>query len=132
MAMTDPISAADWGPARARHLLNRAGFGLTDARVAEMAALSPEAAVARLVDYETLPEASAEPVPVNRVSRQDIEIRPSYVTVPAGHRLRLVVKTGDTPHLLPPPMKQLDLLLGAYDLQNNATNPSYLDLSVSP
>jgi hypothetical protein len=85
-----------------------------------------------LYPHHPFTEASAEPVPVNRVSRQDIEIRPSYVTVPAGHRLRLVVKTGDTPHLLPPPMKQLDLLLGAYDLQNNATNPSYLDLSVSP
>ena len=77
-------------------------------------------------------QASASPVPVNQVSRQDIEIRPSFVTVPAGHRLRLVLKTGDTPHLLPPPMKQLELLLGIYDIQSNATSPSYVDLSVSP
>jgi putative CocE/NonD family hydrolase len=77
-------------------------------------------------------QASASPVPVNQVSRQDIEIRPSFVTVPAGHRLRLVLKTGDTPHLLPPPMKQLELLLGIYDIQSNATSSSYVDLTVSP
>ena len=85
-----------------------------------------------LYPHHPFTEDSAEPVPVNQVSRQDIEIRPSFVTIPAGHRLRLVVKTGDTPHLLPPPMKQLDLLLGVYDLQDNASHPSYLDLSVSP
>lgn len=61
MAMTDPISAADWGPARARHLLNRAGFGLTAARVAELAALTPEAAVARLVDYDAIATTLPEP-----------------------------------------------------------------------
>jgi len=75
-------------------------------------------------------EASATPVPVNQVSRQDIEIRPSFVTIPAGHRLRLVLKSGDTPHLLPPPMKQTELLLGIYGIQNNATYPSFLDISV--
>ncbi|MBO9520276.1 MAG: CocE/NonD family hydrolase [Nocardioidaceae bacterium] len=71
---------------------------------------------------------SASPVPTSGVGRQDIEIRPSFVTIPAGHRLRLVLKTGDTPHLLPPPMRQAELLLGVYGIQNNATSPSYLDL----
>jgi putative CocE/NonD family hydrolase len=85
-----------------------------------------------LYPHHPYTQASASPVPVNQVSRQDIEIRPSFVTVPAGHRLRLVLKTGDTPHLLPPPMKQLELLLGMYDIQSNATSPSYVDLSVTP
>lgn len=76
--------------------------------------------------------ASATPVPVGKVTRYDIEIRPSFVTVPAGHRLRLVVKTGDTPHLLPPPTKQLDLLGGIYGVQHNAATPSFLTLTTVP
>lgn len=49
----------------------------------------------------------------------------------AGHRLRVVVKTGDTPHLLPPPMKLPELLLGIYGIQRNATSPSWIDLQVA-
>jgi hypothetical protein len=29
-------------------------------------------------------------------------------------------------------MKQLELLLGIYDIQSNATSSSYVDLTVSP
>lgn len=49
-----PISAADWSYDRAAHLLERAGFGGTPAEIAALAALTPEQAVARLVDYEQI------------------------------------------------------------------------------
>ncbi len=51
-----PVSAADWSPRHARHLLNRAGFGVPEERIAELAALSPEAAVATLLEYENTPD----------------------------------------------------------------------------
>ena len=45
-----PISAADWNPAKARHLLERAGFGGTPEEIAALAALTPQAAVRRIVE----------------------------------------------------------------------------------
>ncbi|MFS3128992.1 CocE/NonD family hydrolase [Nocardioides sp. Bht2] len=74
-----------------------------------------------IVPYHPLTQASASPVPTGATTRYDIEIRSSFVTVPAGHRLRLKVKTGDTPHLLPPPMKLVELLGGAYTVQPGST-----------
>ena len=47
-----PIKPADWNRARARHLLNRAGFGGTPEDIDRLAAMTPAAAVERLVDYE--------------------------------------------------------------------------------
>lgn len=50
MAALDPIAQDQWNLATARHLLNRAGFGIPHGRAAELAALTPEEAVARLLD----------------------------------------------------------------------------------
>ena len=47
-----PIKPADWNRARARHLLDRAGFGGTPEDIDRLAAMTPAAAVERLVDYE--------------------------------------------------------------------------------
>jgi hypothetical protein len=55
-----PIAPGDWTPARAAHLLERAGFGATPDEIARFAALTPQQAVDRLVDYETT-DASALP-----------------------------------------------------------------------
>ena len=49
-----PISATDWSYDRAAHLLERAGFGGTPEEIAALAALTPEQAVAHLVDYERI------------------------------------------------------------------------------
>ena len=51
-----PLDARDWNAVKARHLLERAGFGGTPAEVAALAALTPEAAVRRLVYFEGGPE----------------------------------------------------------------------------
>jgi uncharacterized protein (DUF1800 family) len=50
-----PIAEDDWSYDRAAHLLERAGFGGTPAEVAALAAMTPEEAVAHLVDYEAIP-----------------------------------------------------------------------------
>ena len=49
-----PIGASDWSYERARHLLERAGFGGTPDEIAALAAMTPEAAVDRLVNYEAV------------------------------------------------------------------------------
>ncbi|KAF0246735.1 MAG: hypothetical protein FD180_406 [Planctomycetota bacterium] len=47
-----PIAPDAWNPALARHLLNRAGFGIPLHQVELLAALTPEVAVARFVDFD--------------------------------------------------------------------------------
>src|SRR5712691_6032435 len=49
-----PISASGWSFDRAAHLLERAGFGGTPEDIARLAAMSPQAAVAALVDYQSV------------------------------------------------------------------------------
>ena len=51
-----PISAADWNRDKAAHLLERAGFGGTPEEVDRLAAMTPQAAVNRLVNYAAIPD----------------------------------------------------------------------------
>ncbi len=50
-----PITAGDWNADRARHLLERAGFGGTPEEVARLARLSPRQAVDSLVEFGRIP-----------------------------------------------------------------------------
>jgi len=50
-----------WDEAAARHLLNRAGFGVPLAAVSQLAAMKPDDAVAAFVDYERFPVTTKEP-----------------------------------------------------------------------
>lgn len=70
-------------------------------------------------------------VPIGEVVRYDIEIRPIYETIPAGHRVRLVLQTGDTPHLTPSPLKLVNMLGGLYHVQHNDVHQSWIDLPVT-
>ena len=49
-----PIGPGDWSYDRAAHLLERAGFGGTPDEIRQLAGLSPEAAVDRLVNYRAI------------------------------------------------------------------------------
>src|SRR5215468_604274 len=55
-----PIAAADWSFDRAAHLLERAGFGGAPEDIARLAAMTPQQAVAALVDY---PPTATGPLP---------------------------------------------------------------------
>jgi len=59
---TERISQEEWDLQKARHLLNRAGFGVTHDLALRLAALSPEDAVRYLVYYEDkrLPETAPD------------------------------------------------------------------------
>ena len=59
--MLKPLSAKAWNQASAAHLLNRAGFGGTRSDVQKLAALTPDQAVSRLLDYENIPDETPNP-----------------------------------------------------------------------
>jgi len=56
-----PIAPSDWTYDRAAHLIGRAGFGATPEEVEQLARLTPQQAVDRLVDYEAIDNSAARP-----------------------------------------------------------------------
>jgi hypothetical protein len=50
-----PLGPSDWTFERARHLIERAGFGAAPDEIARLAKLTPQQAVDELVDYESIP-----------------------------------------------------------------------------
>ena len=100
-----PISAQDWNRDKAAHLLERAGFGGTPVDIGRLAAMTPEEAVASLVEYGRLPDdlpafdpspiwdpamdpfpkSRAEAVRIARETGQSMGVR----VLPAGERRRL-------------------------------------------
>src|SRR5271167_248332 len=80
-----PIAASDWTYERARHLLDRAGFGGTPDEINRLYHLGPVAAVNALVDFDAgamsdLPEFSHSPI-------YDPTLRDFPETRPAATRL---------------------------------------------
>lgn len=79
-----PIGQEDWNTERAAHLLERAGFGGTPGEIAQFAAMTPEAAVRRLVyhkdiandlpafDHSGVHDAGLEPFPASRPAATDL------------------------------------------------------------
>src|SRR5579885_2043984 len=59
--MLKPLARKRWDFTTAAHLLNRAGFGGTPREIEQLAALGLEKAVAQLVDYEKIPDATSNP-----------------------------------------------------------------------
>jgi uncharacterized protein (DUF1800 family) len=79
-----PIGQEDWNMERAAHLLERAGFGGTPEEIAQFAAMTPEAAVRRLVyhkdiandlpafDHSGVHDPGLEPFPASRPAATDL------------------------------------------------------------
>lgn len=84
-----------------------------------------------LMPYHQQTRATAKGVPPLQVTRYDVEVRPAFSTIARGHSLRVLISSGDTLHLLPPPTKLLELALGIYRVQHNATTPSWITLPVA-
>src|SRR4051812_38854699 len=55
------ITPAEWTYDRAAHLIDRAGFGATPGEIEQLARLTPQQAVDRLVDYEAIDNSAARP-----------------------------------------------------------------------
>ncbi|MFZ0141481.1 MAG: CocE/NonD family hydrolase [Aeromicrobium sp.] len=107
-----------------------AGALLGSARAIDGEKSWPSTGDAYALPYHPHTKAAEQRVPARKVTRYDIEIRPAFQTVEKGHSLRLLISSGDTPHLLPPPMKLPALLGGVYALQRNAVAASFIDLPV--
>ncbi|MBV8614896.1 MAG: hypothetical protein JOY66_14195, partial [Acetobacteraceae bacterium] len=80
-----PIGEADWSHDRARHLLNRAGFGGTPDEVARLARMTPQEAVDFLVDYKAIGTDRLKPFEHSGV--YDPTLTPFPPTRPAATRL---------------------------------------------
>ena len=96
------IDATEWGTRQARHLLERAGFGATPEEVARLAAMSPQAAVRSLVEFDDMSDPKdrfdesgahdpgLEPFPPSRPAATDLARKTGAalgVTIkPAGNR----------------------------------------------
>ncbi|HJS86395.1 MAG TPA: DUF1800 domain-containing protein [Acetobacteraceae bacterium] len=80
-----PISDADWDYERARHLLNRAGFGGTPQEIARLARVTPRAAVDSLIDYKAIGTDRLKPFEHSGV--YDPTLTPFPPTRPAATRL---------------------------------------------
>lgn len=61
MGSLQPIDPATWNLAAARHLLNRAGFGVPHSLTEQLAGMTPEAAVDYLISYESVPFSFPDP-----------------------------------------------------------------------
>lgn len=85
-----------------------------------------------LLPYHPLTRASEQPVVRGKLTRYDIQVRPAFVTLAAGHRLRVKLSTGDFPHLTPPPLDIPNLVGGVYTVQHNAAALSWIDLPLLP
>jgi hypothetical protein len=102
-----PIGGGDWNYARARHLLDRAGFGGTPEQIAKLASMTPAAAVASLVDYQAIENGHLPPFEPSGV--YDPTLNPFPPTRPAATRLAeeagqamgVMVKPGGTRRLQP-------------------------------
>jgi putative CocE/NonD family hydrolase len=79
--------------------------------------------------YLRLTRDARRPVPIGSTVRYDVEVRPAFATIPAGHRLQLRIATADFPHVIP--LADLgDLLAGSYRIHHDAASPSFVELSV--
>ncbi len=102
-----PIAASDWTYERARHLLDRAGFGGTPDQIDRLYRLGPVAAVSSLVDFDAsamsdLPEFSHSPI-YDPTLRNFPETRPAATRLAAktGSAMGVSVKAGGPRRLQP-------------------------------
>lgn len=104
------------------------------AQLASMRALDPSRSWTApgggyLRPYLRLTADAVEPVPTGVPVRYDIEVRPAFATVPAGHRIRLRIATHDFPHLIP--LADLPGLFGGtYRLLHEPGAASFVNLSL--
>jgi putative CocE/NonD family hydrolase len=85
-----------------------------------------------LLPYHPYTLASQRPVPAGKITRFDIEIRPTFAQLDTGHRLRLTLTTSDLPTLLPTAQAAADLAGGVYEVQRNRAAASYIELLSLP
>jgi hypothetical protein len=85
-----------------------------------------------LLPVHPLTTASHRFITPGQVTRQDIQIFPTFAALPAGWRLRVTITTAETPHLLATAAQLPHLLGGIYHVQHNAQAASVLNIPLAP
>jgi len=80
--------------------------------------------------YHSYTQASSRPVTPGRLTEYQIQIFPTLATIAKGDRLRLTLATADTPHLVPLPGQERQLLGGVYTIERSASAPSSLTVEL--
>jgi hypothetical protein len=86
----------------------------------------------RILPHHPYNRASQKPVVPGVVTRFDIEVRPTFARLDAGHRLRVVLTSAETPHLLTTPPQTKNLIGGVYAIQRNAAGSSFIEVPIAP
>jgi hypothetical protein len=84
---------------------------------------------APLMPWHPYTAASRRPVTPGAPTRYDIEVFPTFATIPAGWRLRVTVTTADTPHLVPTAVQLPGLVGGVYDIVRSR---SFVNVPLAP
>jgi len=83
-----------------------------------------------ILPYHPYTKASSRAVATGSVTKYQIQIFPTLITVAAGDRLRLTVSTTDTPHLTPRPGQLSQLAGGVYTIERSKSAPSSLTVEM--
>lgn len=85
-----------------------------------------------LLPYHPYTRASRQPLEPGKTTRFDIEVRPTFAQLAAGHRLRVTIATSDVPHIVPSPAQVANLAGGVYAVQHNSSAASFVELPLAP
>jgi putative CocE/NonD family hydrolase len=83
-----------------------------------------------ILPYHHYTRATQHAVKPGHLTRYDIELFPTLVTVPKGDRIRLTISTADTPHLTPLPKQLPNLVGGVYQVSRGGKHRSLLILQL--
>ncbi len=72
------------------------------------------------------------PVVPGEVTEYNVKVRPSFHVFEPGHRLQITIGSGDAPTHILNPKDYPNLFGGAYDVQRNAGNASFMTLPLVP
>ncbi|MHB8438381.1 MAG: CocE/NonD family hydrolase [Acidimicrobiales bacterium] len=87
---------------------------------------------APLEPFHPYTAASQTPVTPGAVTEYDLEVYPTFALVAKGWSIRLTLDTADTPHMVPTPSQQENLVGGIYQVQRNSIAASFVNLPLVP
>jgi hypothetical protein len=85
-----------------------------------------------LLAVHPLSAASRQLIVPGSLTRQDIQVFPTFAAIPAGWRLRVTLTTAETPHLLATAAQLPNLLGGLYEVERHAGAASFLNVPLAP
>jgi len=85
-----------------------------------------------LLPVHPLTAASAHPIVPGQITRQDVQIFPTFADIPAGWRLRVTITTAETPHLFATAAQLPHLIGGLYGIARHTGAASVMQVPLAP